>query len=115
MSNKFNLELTIEQLFLTKSSLLLVKDKRHQWHRVDIQNFLLKGGTGSAIRPENTKTINPKLGITSSGDLDKQKLLPEITALIDPDQFEIITQPKKGIVLLVSSGPWYTSSSAIAT
>ena len=85
---------------IQQGDLLLLKDTNRNWRRGNIRNALLKGGSGAAIRPENTKVVPPKLGIARSGSPDERKYLPEITALIDSKQFEVITQPETGIVAI---------------
>jgi DNA helicase II / ATP-dependent DNA helicase PcrA len=79
---------------------LYIKDEDFKWHKLNHEKKLLKGGTGTASRPDNTKNIKLKLGIGSQGNLENQKLLSEITGLIDPEQFEIITRPETGIVAI---------------
>jgi len=77
---------------------LLVRESENTWCRYQADKQLLKGGAGVSSRPENTVTAEPKLGLNRSGTVRKDKLLPEITALIDADQFELITRPESGIV-----------------
>jgi DNA helicase-2/ATP-dependent DNA helicase PcrA len=56
----------------------------------------LEGGVGSAVR-----VPRGQLGIHSDDDAPRaDKHLQEITALIDRDQFAMITQPESGIVLI---------------
>ncbi len=56
----------------------------------------LEGGAGSALRYDRNR-----LGIGGDDDAPRaDKHLQEITALIDPRQFELITQPESGIVLI---------------
>jgi len=85
---------------IQSGQLLLVKNTDSEWKKVKIQSRLLKGGAGIASRPENTLTIDPKLGLDNQGHLQTSKLLPEITALIDPEQFELITRPTTGVVAI---------------
>ncbi len=79
---------------------VLLKNSDLTWQRMDSFHHFLRGGAGTASRPENTKTVNPQLGMDRKGEMRKDKLLPEITALIDPDQFNLITQPETGIVAI---------------
>lgn len=65
----------------------------------------LSGGAGAATRPpalnEVPSKFEPgKLGVVGDESLREDKHLREITALIDPQQFELITQPESGIVIL---------------
>ena len=65
----------------------------------------LAGGAGAATRPpaplERAAYNKPgKLGVVGDEQLREDKHLKEITALIDPKQFDLITQPDSGIVIL---------------
>ena len=77
-----------------------------QWVLIPIaQRPTLKGGAGSAVRPpsahEPPARFNPgKLGVVGDESLREDKHLREITALIDPEQFDAITRPDSGIVIL---------------
>ncbi|MBK8011823.1 MAG: AAA family ATPase [Deltaproteobacteria bacterium] len=77
-----------------------------QWVLIPIaQRPTLKGGAGSAVRPpsahEPPAHFNPgKLGVVGDESLREDKHLREITALIDPEQFDAITRPDSGIVIL---------------
>jgi DNA helicase II / ATP-dependent DNA helicase PcrA len=60
----------------------------------------LTGGQGSAIRAEQHRKPGT-LGIGSQADADgDDKHLREITALIDPRQFDLITRPDSGPVVI---------------
>ena len=85
-------------LGIEDASLRTIRDKerflgRHEsgeWHRLSDSRARLSGGVGSAVRvPQGT------LG----GRRDDHKL-PEITALIDPDQFRAMTSDQSGVVVL---------------
>ncbi|HVY27295.1 MAG TPA: 3'-5' exonuclease [Polyangiaceae bacterium] len=67
------------------------------FRRVESQAFKLHGGAGSAIRAEQHHRPG-KLGIGADGGEDKH--LREITALIDPRQFELITRSDAGLVVI---------------
>jgi DNA helicase-2/ATP-dependent DNA helicase PcrA len=67
------------------------------FRRVEGQSFKLTGGSGTAIRAEQHHRPG-KLGIGSDGGEDKH--LREITALIDPRQFELITRSDAGLVVI---------------
>lgn len=82
------------------SDTLLRKHTSGEWQRSDSKRYILKGGAGKASRPENAATGNPKFGFASNDRVRKSKFLPEITALIDPEQFELITQPETGVVAI---------------
>ncbi|HEX5058723.1 MAG TPA: ATP-binding domain-containing protein [Kofleriaceae bacterium] len=60
---------------------------------------VLHGGMGKAARPVAKSGEKGKLGI-HHGVARADKSLPEIAALIDKEQFELITQPSSGIVVI---------------
>lgn len=69
------------------------------------QRPMLRGGAGVAARPPAAHEPPPhfapgSLGVVGDEALREDKHLREITALIDPKQFELITQPESGIVIL---------------
>ncbi len=59
----------------------------------------LAGGQGAAMRAEGHHSPG-KLGTGSDGDGRDDRFLPEITALIDPRQFELITAADSGLVVI---------------
>jgi DNA helicase II / ATP-dependent DNA helicase PcrA len=71
------------------------KDERG-WHRVDVVEAELAGGEGKAVRPRGV--LGAATGGTRAQRLDRH--LPEIAALIDKRQFELITAPKSGLVVI---------------
>jgi DNA helicase-2/ATP-dependent DNA helicase PcrA len=62
----------------------------------------LRGGQGAAARPAAfvPGRKESKLGVLSGPVLRSDKHLPEIAALIDPVQFELISRPESGLVVL---------------
>lgn len=61
----------------------------------------LSGGQGKALRPPAPMRRGDKKSQLGSGRRMKaDKHLPEIAALIDPTQFELITHPDSGLVVL---------------
>lgn len=74
----------------------LVRDE-NGWQREDAIQSSLSGGSGVAMRPATVGKMGKGLG---SKKIRKDKLLQEITALIDQDQFEIITKPESGVVVI---------------
>jgi DNA helicase-2/ATP-dependent DNA helicase PcrA len=68
------------------------------WSRVADQSTKLSGGQGAAMRPESHHRPG-ELGI-GDDDLREDKHLSEITALIDPRQFDLISQPTSGLVVI---------------
>ena len=67
------------------------------WKRLTDSATRLAGGAGSAIRAEQHHRPG-RLGTRQDGGEDK--LLREITALIDRRQFELITRPDSGLVVI---------------
>jgi DNA helicase-2/ATP-dependent DNA helicase PcrA len=62
---------------------------------------VLHGGMGKASRPVPAQpAVKGKLGIHHGSAVRADKALPEIAALIDKEQFELITQPSSGIVVI---------------
>ncbi|MCA9530563.1 MAG: hypothetical protein KC543_10540, partial [Myxococcales bacterium] len=67
------------------------------WQRAGRSATRLEGGQGAAMRPGDYH----RPGQLGGGGLDREdKHLAEITALIDPRQFELITQPTSGLVVI---------------
>ncbi|MEM7675224.1 MAG: 3'-5' exonuclease [Myxococcota bacterium] len=82
------------------------KNGKGEWMYIPVEaGPILSGGAGIASRPpadqDAPSSFNPgKLGIVGDESLREDKHLREITALIDPKQFELITSPDSGIVIL---------------
>jgi DNA helicase-2/ATP-dependent DNA helicase PcrA len=70
-----------------------------RWRRAADSAVRLQGGQGAAMRPEAHHKPG-KLGIGRDGDGRADRFLPEITALIDPRQFDLITKPDSGLVVI---------------
>jgi len=67
------------------------------WQRIDVPTYALAGGERTAVRP------SPSRGVLGAAPEAAQRLdrhLPEIAALIDPRQFEIMTSPHSGVVVI---------------
>ncbi len=71
------------------------------WVRAGQSATQLRGGQGSAPRPSDYKPVG-KLGVAANGHGEgrEDKHLPEIAALIDKRQFELITRPDSGLVVI---------------
>ncbi|MET0285814.1 MAG: 3'-5' exonuclease, partial [Polyangiales bacterium] len=78
---------------------IFVKNYEGQWLRAD-DSARLQGGQGSAPRPEQMRAPVGKLGVGGDGQRRADKFLPEIAAMIDPRQFELITRPSSGLVVI---------------
>ncbi len=91
---------------ITWSSGAVAKDARGQWVSIPAQKRpTLQGGAGVAARPPaaHHPPLNFKarrLGVVGDESLREDKHLKEITALIDPEQFQAITRPDSGTVIL---------------
>jgi DNA helicase-2/ATP-dependent DNA helicase PcrA len=73
-------------------------NENHKWlQQVDGDRPKLAGGQLTAKRAPSVK---PRLGTGNDLGYRVDKHLPEIAALIDPEQFERITQPAAGLVIL---------------
>lgn len=68
------------------------------FRRMAAASTRLTGGQGAAMRPEGHHRPG-KMG-TGEGDAREDKHLSEITALIDPRQFELISRPTSGLVVI---------------
>ena len=67
------------------------------WRTLAVESAELSGGQGSAMRPEDMKGA---LGVGASFAAREDRHLPEIAALLDPRQFELISRPDSGIVVI---------------
>jgi DNA helicase-2/ATP-dependent DNA helicase PcrA len=68
------------------------------WERLSEGRLRLGGGQGTAARPETGK--RGRLGVGGGLTDSENKHLREITPLIDQRQFELITQPDSGLVVI---------------
>ncbi len=106
-------EREVEGVVLTRRSLVIVdgelrritcpqgqyaRARDGRWRRLDAAATQLAGGQGSAARAEQHHRIG-RLGIGGDFAAD-DKHLREITALIDRRQFELITKPDSGLVVI---------------
>ena len=74
------------------------KDRDGSWNRLADVSTKLSGGQGAAMRPEAHHRPG-ELGI-GEDNLREDKHLSEITALIDPRQFDLISRPTSGLVVI---------------
>jgi len=70
-----------------------------QWVQAGQSATQLRGGQGSAPRPIDYKPVG-KLGVAVNGQGREDKHLPEIAALIDKRQFDLITRADSGLVVI---------------
>jgi DNA helicase-2/ATP-dependent DNA helicase PcrA len=71
------------------------KDGAKTWQRVDVATHSLSGGERTAVRP-----ARGVLGASPEAAQRLDRHLPEIAALIDPRQFEIMTSRESGVVVI---------------
>jgi len=72
--------------------------RKDGWKRHDPTHTALSGGQGTATRPRDF--VGGILGVGPDGEQRADRHLPEIAALIDPRQFELITHPDAGLVVI---------------
>jgi DNA helicase-2/ATP-dependent DNA helicase PcrA len=72
------------------------------WRHVRREQPRLAGGEGAALRVHDIDTgVERRLGTHTTGVRQRaDKHLPDIAGLIDPDQFDIITRPSSGLVVV---------------
>lgn len=67
------------------------------WTALGVEATELSGGQGSAVRPSDMKGA---LGVGGSFSAREDRHLPEIAALLDPRQFDLISRPDSGVVVI---------------
>ncbi len=84
-----------------------VRDARNVWHQaVGQAKPVLQGGSGTAARAPRPaprpkeRQRGGRLGVHGGPVHRADKHLPEIAALIDREQFELISQPESGMVVI---------------
>jgi DNA helicase-2/ATP-dependent DNA helicase PcrA len=72
------------------------------WEVIEREPPRLAGGAGATLRAYGTEeSVGRRLGTDLHGSRRRQnKRLPDIAGLIDVDQFELITQPSSGFVVI---------------
>ncbi|NUO48237.1 MAG: ATP-binding domain-containing protein [Polyangiaceae bacterium] len=73
---------------------IFVKGGNGAWRELSTQSTELAGGQGKAVRPSDMRGV---LGIDDGGMQRENRHLPEIAALLDPRQFELISKPDSGL------------------
>lgn len=88
---------------------VLLCNPRGEWFSMDRGDMPeLHGGAGAALRPQRQaeqpsfkkRQVERTLGVGDDSTLREDKRLPEIAALIDKPQFDLITRPEAGVVVL---------------
>jgi DNA helicase-2/ATP-dependent DNA helicase PcrA len=81
-----------------------IRDGHGVWHEaLGDAAPVLRGGQGKAARvppPLAPRADRGRLGVHHGGHHRADKSLPEIAALIDAEQFDLITQPESGMVVI---------------
>jgi DNA helicase-2/ATP-dependent DNA helicase PcrA len=76
-------------------------DSPTEWERRDREPPRLAGGGGSALEHHRPGEAGAhRLGNSEPGLQRADKHLPDIAGLIDPEQFELITRPSSGLVVI---------------
>jgi DNA helicase II / ATP-dependent DNA helicase PcrA len=70
------------------------------WERTDLPAHELAGGEASATRPGRASRPSGVLGSAPDERRGLDRHLPEIAALIDPRQFDIITSRQSGVAII---------------
>jgi len=70
------------------------------WERTDVPWHELSGGERTAARPGTPVVKRGVLGAAPDGAQRLDRHLPEIAALIDPRQFELITAKHAGVIVI---------------
>jgi len=90
-----------ELLRISAPQATLVRTAEGGWRALTTQAAELAGGQGSAVRPEDMKKmVGVGLGTGAAFHAREDRHLPEIAALLDPRQFELISKPDTGLVVI---------------
>ncbi|MCA9520321.1 MAG: AAA family ATPase [Myxococcales bacterium] len=77
------------------------------WIDVACDDPTLRGGAGTATRPDRTRPLlGIRGGVPSFGAIRQERIdkhLPEIASLLDPEQYELITRPDSGVIVVQGS------------
>lgn len=72
------------------------------WCDITAEKPTLRGGAGASALPDRTQPVS--LMQSNSFQISrKDKHLPEIASLLDPEQFELITSPSQGLIAISGS------------
>lgn len=67
------------------------------WRKIDRKHLELTGGEGSAVRAEHIRGV---LGVDDPIQQREDRHLQDVTSLLDPRQFELISRPDAGVVVI---------------
>ncbi len=99
ISTRRSITITRGQLRRVDCPLGTLVKKGEEWIRLREAGAKLSGGQGSAIRGTRTG----KLGVDAYGDFRQDKHLPEISALLDKDQFALISSDEDELLAVQGS------------
>ena len=71
----------------------------HVWRSLDLEKVRL-GVAAWAGSPSSPPDNKPRLGFENHGQRRADRFLPAIAALIDPRQFELISRPSSGVIVV---------------
>jgi len=95
-------EMALERVEAPEGTFAIEPGDSDGWGRLEREAARLSGGEGSALRAHAPEAgESGRLGFDSAGVRRRaDKRLPEITGLIDPAQFSLITRPKPGFLAI---------------
>jgi DNA helicase-2/ATP-dependent DNA helicase PcrA len=67
------------------------------WKQIAVSDTILAGGEGAAVRAEHMRGV---LGALGDIEQREDRHLPEIAALLDSRQFDLISRPDSGVVVI---------------
>jgi DNA helicase-2/ATP-dependent DNA helicase PcrA len=76
-----------------------VRTANGTFRMIENREARLAGGQGKATRPSDA-SVRGVLGVVPGGEQRMDRHLPEISALLDPRQFELISRPDAGLVVI---------------
>jgi DNA helicase-2/ATP-dependent DNA helicase PcrA len=96
---------TLERIDSPEGAYLRDYNGGQSWRHIAKENTRLSGGQGAALRVHQGDTPpQRRLGSDDQGLHQRaDKHLPDIASLIDPEQFELITRPSSGLVVVRGS------------
>jgi len=74
-----------------------------KWLRLETGRPRLSGGQGVSTRAEGLRPVRGTLGVDADGVERRDKHLPEISALLDREQFQLISSPSSGLIVVQGS------------
>ncbi|MCR9097916.1 MAG: ATP-binding domain-containing protein [bacterium] len=95
----------LERVQAPEGDYSLDPDSPSGWRRDEMGTPRLAGGEAAALRyDEDSLDLSRRMGEDRTGEaLRADKHLPEITSLIDPTQFDLITRPAAGYLVIRGS------------